>query len=304
MASIDRFAERVSRSYPASSALTLGLGLVPGLSLLSGGLLALVTLLRGYAASALVLVTAVAVLALLGWASGTGPAAALVQPLGGPLLGVWVPAILLAAVLRASRSLALMVVAGAAGACLVVAGQLFLMAHPLAFWEHLLGQALAPLKSLEGQSDAQWQKSLAAEATLMPGVSAAAVMLYGAAMVLVGRYFQARLLRPGAFGEEFRQLSLGRVVTVLGSLVLVARIVYPVLVLKNLAIVMLAMFVFQGLAVIHALFRARHWPRAGLIVFYILFGLLPLPLAGVVSGAGLVDNWFDFRRLRASPPAG
>lgn len=303
MASFDRFLARVSGSYPASTALTLGLGLVPGLSLLSGALLALVMLLRGYGAALLVGATAAAVLAVLGWASGTGPLAALVQPLGGPLLGVWVPAIALAAVLRASRSLPLVVVVAAAGACLVVAGQLLLVTHPLVFWEHTLGQALAPLKGLEGRTDAQWQAALAAEARLMPGVSAAAAMLYATCMVLLGRYFQARLVRPGAFGEEFRRLSLGRVVTVLGSAVLVVRLIYPDLMLQNLAIVMLGMFVFQGLAVIHSLFRARHWPRAGLVVFYVFFGLLPLVLAGLVSGAGLVDNWFDFRRLRAQPPA-
>lgn len=305
MAGFDRFVSRVCRNNPASAALTLGLGLIPGLNLLSGALLALIVLLRGYVAAALIGIAVAATLALLGWASGTGALAALVQPLGGPLLGLWVPAFVLAAVLRSSRSLALMAaVAGVLG-CLVVAGQLVLIAHPLQFWHDLLGQALAPLKALEHQSEAHWQAMLAREAELMPGVSAAGLVLGGGATVLIARYLQSRLLRPGAFGEEFRRLSLGRVITVLGSLLLVARLIHPGLLLKNLAIVMLAMFLFQGLAVVHALVRARGWPRALLVAFYVLLVLPPLMLimAGLVSGTGLVDNWFDFRRLRTAPPA-
>ncbi|MGH8272269.1 MAG: DUF2232 domain-containing protein, partial [Gammaproteobacteria bacterium] len=117
------------------------------------------------------------------------------------------------------------------------------------------------------------------------------------------RYAQARLLRPGAFGDEFRRLSMGRIVTVVASLILVARLIHPGLVLENLAIVMLAMFAVQGLAVMHALFRSYGWPRWVLVLVYVLIFLFPLWLLGLVSGAGLVDNWFDFRRLRSSPPA-
>jgi len=90
---------------------------------------------------------------------------------------------------------------------------------------------------------------------------------------------------------------------VAASLILVARLVYPALVLENLAIVVLAMFVFQGLAVVHALFRERGWPKWGLAVFYVLLALFTVWLLGLVSGAGLVDNWFDFRRLRSQPPS-
>lgn len=298
---VDRFIGGIAGNPPVSAVVALGLGLIPGLNLLSGALLALVALLRGYAQALIVIAAAAAGLALLGWASGLGPVHALLAVPGGPLLGVWLPALVLAAVVRAGRSLSLAVAIGALAGCLVVVGQLTLIAHPLAFWHGVLADTLAPLKALEGQNAAQWRHNLEAMARLMPGVSSAALLLGAGAMVLLARYLQARLLRPGAFGAEFCRLRLGRAVTVLASLVLVARLVYPELILENLAVVVLAMFVFQGLAVTHAVFRLRGWPRWALTLFYVLL-VLPVSslwMAGLVSGIGLVDNWFDFRQLQA-----
>ncbi|MGH8428237.1 MAG: hypothetical protein ACRES7_09700 [Gammaproteobacteria bacterium] len=303
MTTFDRFVTRIARTPPLSAALVLGLGVLPVIDLLSGALLALVVLWRGYLVATVVGLTALAGFVVLGWASGSNPLTMLLQPFGGPLVIIWLPAFLLAVALRSSRSLAVMVTIGALVGCVAVIAQLTLIAHPLDVWHQLLAHALAPLKDWKGLSAEQWNATLVAEAQLMPGMSAAGLMLAAGAMVLFARYLQARLLHPGAFGEEFRRLNLGRVVTVLGSLVLVGRLISPGLLLKNLAIVMLVMFAFQGFAVIHSFFHARHWPRAGLVVFYVLVALLPLILVGLVSGAGLVDNWFDFRRLRAPPPA-
>ncbi|MGH8162600.1 MAG: DUF2232 domain-containing protein [Gammaproteobacteria bacterium] len=302
MTAFDRFVDRLTRVTPGSAALVLGLGLVPGLSFFSGALLGLLVLLRGYLKAALAGIAAVAGLAAIGWLMGKGPATMLIMPLGGTLLTVWVPVFVLAVVLRASRSPALMVVVGAVIASLVVIGQLALVANPFLFWQHLLAHALAPLHAYEGQSAQVWHKTIAGMARLMPGMSAAGLLIGAVAMVLIGRYLQSRLQRPGAFGAEFRALSLGRGVTIVASVVLVARLFWHIPMLENLAIVMLAMFAFQGLAVAHALFRAHHWPRWGLVLLYVLIVVFPWWISGLVSGAGLVDNWFDFRRLRHPPP--
>ncbi|MGH8273179.1 MAG: DUF2232 domain-containing protein [Gammaproteobacteria bacterium] len=303
MTAFDRFTDRLTRITPGSAALVLGLGLVPIVNLLSGTLLALLVLVRGYLRAAFVGVVAIIGLAAIGWAIGKGPVSALILPFGGTLFSVWVPVFVLAVVLRASRSPALMVAVAALAASLVVIGQLVLLADPLLFWQHWLAQALAPVHALEGQSAATWHKMLVGMARLMPGMSAAGLLIAVVAMVLAGRYLQSRLTRPGAFGEEFRALFLGRAVTIVASVVLVVRLFVRTPMLENLAIVMLAMFAFQGLAVAHALFRAHGWPRWGLVLLYVLIVLFPLWLSGLVSGAGLVDNWFDFRRLRTPPPA-
>ncbi len=300
---LDRLISALTRNPPVSAVVTLGLGLIPGLSFLSGALLGLVLLLRGYLRALVVFIAAVVALALIGWATGQGAGRILADPLAGPLLGIWLPTLLLAWVLKTSRSLALAFVVAALIGCVVVVGQLVLIANPLVMWQSILTPMLEPLKALKGQSAAQWQQDITAMAHLMPGMSAAGLVVGASAMLLLARYFQSRQIRPGAFGEEFRHLSLGRVVTVIASLVLVLRLVLDGPVLDNLAIVMLALFLFQGLAVIHALRLARGWPRWVLVVLYIFLALLPLWLLGLVSGVGLVDNWFDFRRLHPQPPA-
>lgn len=294
--------ERLVDSLPASALLTLGLGILPGVSLLSGALLALIELVRGPLQAFLVGAVAAALLAVLGLLTNHNPLAALIQPLGGPLLGIWIPVLLLAFVLRRSRSLSLTLTVASLVGCLVVVGQMLLMAQPIEFWKHLLGQALAQLQVMHGAKAKYWQEAVVHMARLMPGVSAAGGVFGVMVMVMLGRYAQARLVRPGAFGEEFRRLSLGYSVTIIASLLLVVRLAYPNLMLQNVAIVILAMFAFQGLAVIHALFKTRAWPGYGLVILYVLIVLFPLWLLGLVSAAGLVDNWFDFRNLRQKAP--
>lgn len=298
---MDRIVEGLTRYPPVSALVVLGLGLVPVLGLLSGALLGLIVLLKGYTRSLIVLAGATAGLALLGWGTGQGALHVLWDPLAGPLVGVWLPTLLLAWVLRSGRSLTLaLTVAGALG-CLAVIGQLVLITDPVGLWHGLLGTWLAPLKAMEGQSAEDWKRNLTAMARLMPGMSAAGAMVCVSAMLLLARYFQARLVRPGAFGEEFRRLSLGLTVSVIGSLVFVVNLLIGGPVLNNVAIVVLGLFLFQGLAVIHALRHRRNWPRWGLALFYVFLALFTLWVMGLVSGAGLVDNWFDFRRLRKSP---
>jgi len=206
--------------------------------------------------------------------------------------------------LRAGRSLPLAILVAGLLACLAVVAQLVLIADPIGFWRELLGQFLAILKQMpKAQEPAGMKVQLGAMALLMPGMFAAYSMVGVTAMLLLARYFQARLTRPGAFGEEFRRFSLGLTVSIAGALIFVARLLIAGPVLDNLAIVALALFLFQGLAVIHALRHMRNWPRWGLVLFYIALAVLQLWMLGLVSGAGLVDNWFDFRRLKSPPKA-
>jgi hypothetical protein len=301
---LDRLVGGLTRNVPVSALVLLGLGLMPLFGLLSAALLALVVLQRGYARSLLVLAAAMAGLSLVGWATGQGAWHVIWDPLSGPVTSIWLPAFLVAVVLRAWRSLPLAILSAGLLACLAVVAQLVLVADPVGLWHGLLAQFLEPLKQVfEARGPEAWNTRLDAMAWLMPGMSAASAMVGVSAMLLLARYFQARLTRPGAFGEEFRRFSLGLAVSLAGSLVFVARLLIDGPVLDSVAIVALGLFLFQGLAVIHALRHMRNWPRWGLVIFYICLALLPLWLLGLVSGAGLVDNWFDFRRLRSRTKA-
>ena len=300
----DHLVGGLTRNAPVSALVLLGLGLIPLFGLLSGALLALIVLQRGYARSFLILTAAIIGVGIISWATGQGAWQMIWDPLSGPVMRIWIPMFLVAGVLRAGRSLPLAILVAAGLACLAVVAQLALMADPIGFWHGMLAQLLAIVKQVpESQEPAAWKARLEAMAFLMPGMFAASAMVGISAMLLLARYFQARLTRPGAFGEEFRRFSLGLTVSIAGSLILVARLLVAGPVLESLAIVALGLFLFQGLAVIHAVRFKRNWPRLGLVFFYVCLALVPLWLLGLVSGAGLVDNWFDFRRLKNPPKA-
>ena len=301
---LDRLVGGLTGNAPVSALVLLGLGLIPLFGLLSGALLALIVLQRGYARSFLILAAAVIGVGVISWATGQGAWQMIWDPLSGPVMRIWIPMFLIAGVLRSGRSLPLAMLAAGALASLAVVAQLVLIADPMGFWHGMLVQLLAVVKQVPAaQEPAVWKTRLEAMAFLMPGMFAASAMIGVGAMLLLARYFQARLTRPGAFGEEFRRFSLGLTVSIAGSLVFVARLLIAGPVLESIAIVALGLFLFQGLAVIHAVRYKRNWPRWGLVLFYVGLALVPLWLLGLVSGAGLVDNWFDFRRLKSPPKA-
>jgi hypothetical protein len=96
------------------------------------------------------------------------------------------------------------------------------------------------------------------------------------------------------FAVEFRQLKLGRWLGSAATLVVLLGLVLDAPLVQNLRAMAVFGFLFQGLAVTHAWFHARHWRLALLFVFYVLLVLPPLTIA--VTVVGLVDNWLDLRK--------
>ena len=116
--------------------------------------------------------------------------------------------------------------------------------------------------------------------------------------LLIGRWWQSVVTRPGAFGEEYRNLRLGSTAAVVATLlVLPAWITTGGIgeMATNLLLVALALFMFQGLALGHAAVKQFGNNQAWLVMMYVVmvftmpYGLL---LAAVL---GVLDNWIDFR---------
>lgn len=287
---------RLTTSRLAAVGVIFGLGLLPGLNLLGGALAGLWVLMKGWRPALIVTGSAAAVTVLFSLATPQGPMAVLIAPFGGPLLGTWVPALVLAGILRHGRSLALTLAFAALVGCLIVLGQLLFLPDPVVWWHHVLQASLAPLKNLHPElSQKDWHTLVARMAKQMPGMAAGGWLLGSMIMMILARWGQSRLLKPGAFREEFHALKLGKWITLAASAILVAKLLHSGLFLDNVAIVVLVMFLFQGLAVFHALAENRRGGVWALGAMYVLIVLLPLWLLGLISGAGLVDNWFDFR---------
>jgi hypothetical protein len=292
----------VMRGYPQAAlaaALTAGISLLlPLLGLLSSAVVALVTLRLGVKDGAAVGALAAALL---------GGLCALI--LGSPwpavasLLVLWLPAWGLAALLRASRSLDLTVLAGGLAGVAAVLLVHVLTQDPAAFWLGLLGPFQETLVK-DGIVDEAGARALFGElARWMTGAFAAALVLQWLAGLFIGRWWQAALYNPGGFGAEFRGLRLHRGLAVAGLLLLgaIALVKGPGL-FPDLLTVLAPLWLLQGLAVIHQLHRAHRAHLGWLVGLYALLVLLMPRAELLVACLGLVDGWADIRaRLGARP---
>lgn len=274
---------------------TVVLALIPFISNFSGSVVALVALQVGALQGLLVTAgSALAVGALI--LLSPVPAVVGVPLILFKVLTEWLPAWLLAVVLRASRSLALTMQTGAVLGSVSVVGVFLLEGDPTAAWVAWLARMrsmLAHLSTVVGGDQAY--TAVKAAAPYMTGLAAGLVILSVIVVVLVGRGAQAALIRPGALRTEFNELRLGRAMAGVTVLVVAVATVSKVLLLSNLAIVLLMMYPLYGLAVIHGAL-ARSGANVGwLIALYaIIFLAMPPALLALVV-VGLLDSWLDFR---------
>jgi hypothetical protein len=261
---------------------------------LSGATVALVTLRMGPQQGLRIVFGATLLLSLL-------TLLLLRNPLAGAVYGValWLPVWTLAISLRRTASPARStLLASLLGAAFVVAFHLGLD-DPAQWWFDFLREALqAALTELPEAEQTQFLASLDYMSGVMTGVMAALLTASLLGCLFLGRWWQAQLYNPGGFGEEFRQLRLGRsvgiVALLLAALLMLPQV--PVLV-QDLFIVTLVPMALQGLAVAHALIRQGGGHRRLLIVLYVLLLLMTGHAVVVLAFVGVIDNWFDFRRL-------
>jgi hypothetical protein len=117
--------------------------------------------------------------------------------------------------------------------------------------------------------------------------------------LLLAYWWSLVAMRQRGFGQEFRNLAFGRVLGVIATLVIVLGLVSGVELVQNLLPLAGLGFLLQGVAVVHAWAHAKRWPPGLVAPLYVLL-LLPAVnvLVAVPLGVvGVVDNWFDLRRL-------
>jgi len=226
------------------------------------------------------------------------------MPLALALLGLmlWMPAWGLAVVLGNSGSLDRALEGAAFGGLALVGAQYVLLQDPGAFWGEMLQQYVQfdPAAIPEDQQ----RELLSSIAGWMPGGVAASWMISMGLALMLGRWGQALLDRPGAFGAEFRELRFSRtwlfLVPVLLGIGFLAYGGEPSLA-GQFYLVGMTLFLLQGISVAHALVN-NLGAQAGW-----LFGLYFLLLVGApysftaIAAAGYADGWLNFRaKVRGS----
>lgn len=255
----------------AGVAMLAGLA-VPPLAWLSSAVVALVMLRLGPAALARMALPAIIGVMIVG-ALVTG------QPVGIVLAGIgaWAPVVAVAAVLRRRGRLDDALLAACAMGWVAVLAQYLVLADPAATWQEILRQVLPP-EQLAGQAGiaaSDVAQMIERMAPLMPGLIGASFVFGAITSLLLGRWWQSLLDNEGGFGREFRSLRLGRVAAVITGLVCLSAAVTTAAPLVGLALVVLTLYLFQGVAVIHGVIAARAMSTGWLVALYVMMAILP-----------------------------
>jgi hypothetical protein len=272
---------------------------LPPASLLSGAVVALVTLRLGLGAGLTIAALGMAALVAMGAVTGLGPQF-------GVLIGLaqWLAPLVFAEVLRRTVSWRLTLQGLLMATVLLVSMAHLVWPEQAVFWRSLLEQFMAPGLAEGGLTPTQIEEALEGIAGVMGGIIGLSLMLSTALALIIGRYWQAALYNPGGFGEEFRELRLGLWPAGLAlGLIIAAMLAHSPLV-GQLALVVVAMFIFQGLALVHGLARLFKWHAGWLVALYVLLVLPPFsPYAvAMITAFGVIDSFADFRaRVGAAP---
>lgn len=282
-----------SRAVMATTVLAILSLLFPLIGLLSTACVGLVSLRQGVRSGA-----------MTAGASTLASGLLMMLVIGNPLPAVaflllqWVPVILLAGLLRSSRSLTLATHAGLGLGILAALAQMLIMGDPARFWREQL-QPMAQRFVEAGLFDqAQSAEAIAQLAPLMCGVVATGFLIQLLFSLYLARGWQAMLYNPGGFSAEFRQLRLHRVLGVLGGAALAVWLIPGITLpawLNCLALIVMSVFMLQGLAVAHGVFGKLPGSRRWLVATYVLLLLFLPQMALVLASVGLLDVWLDFR---------
>jgi len=159
------------------------------------------------------------------------------------------------------------------------------------------------LASANGQEPAQPLRQLTASAsTWLPAMVGVSWMTM---QIVNGTLAQGLVTR---FGRNLRPSTELATFQVPGSMVYALALAFAGsflpgdigLIARTLAIFAAYPFLFAGLAVVHALSRRLAARTIMLAVFYIVIIMLGWPVL-LVTGIGLVDQWFDFRGRYGGP---
>lgn len=289
------FAAFVMSGMPQAVVAVLGFALgslvFPPLGIISGAILALVALRQGVNTAIVLLAILVSAAVILGSVLG--------QPLTmGAVFGLiqWLPVIVLATLLRNSNSWQLVF-----QATLIATVLGLLLVHLSSdnlevFWLGLLEQHVGPILEQAGVDAQRLTQVLPQYAKIMTGIVAVSLVLSTMLMLMLGRAMQASLYNPGGFADEFAELRLGLwpaglvIVLILGSVALRQSLVGEAL------MIVMMLFFFQGLAVMHGLSRKLKWPSGMLVMLYVMLVLFFTPFALLLSVTGIIDAFADMRR--------
>lgn len=274
----------------AATMAILGL-ILPPAAWISAAVIVLVTLVygpqRGLVTTALSLLGA----ALFAYLIFATPQVAVVF-----VLLAWLPAWLLAVVLRQSVSLAYSLQILTAVCLLAVV--LIYMLYPNAgeLWRESLDLLVTQLAEQSDEfSLVELRQTEDWVIEFLPGLFISSIMFGTMLSLFLGRWWQAVFYNPGGFAKEFQSLNLGKISALCGiTIMLMAMFANSVFAIA-LAAVVFVLYGMQSLSLLHAVIRIRKMKTTWLFVVYLSIFFIPHLLLLLIL-ASFVDPWLDIRQ--------
>ncbi len=272
--------------------------LMPPLTYVSGAIVALSTLKQGLREGALVVAGAVALSALFSLivVGSVAPAFAF-------LLMSWAPMWVVAAALFTWRGQGAALVAATVLGIVAVTALHIAVSDPAEWWRSAMAEVFRPM--LEAQAGATQTDVARMLSQALDDWAPRMTRFFGAATVIgltvtlcLARWWHASLDNPGGFGREFRALAVPRAMIVLTLVVGVGSLFAPALRASWVGDLMgplTAMLAFQGLAVAHAVVKARGASAGWLVALYVTVLVPPHLALPLLILTGLVDGWINLR---------
>jgi hypothetical protein len=268
--------------------------ILPPIGLFSAAAIALITLRISWQQGLIYTFLGSAVLAIVSYLLKQD------APLGviAGLIG-WLPIVFFASILAQTsswqRTLQALLAVSIAGVLLFHVYQ----PEPELFWQTTLEQLKPMLQEAYKLSSSEADELIQSMAGWMTGVFVAAITVTVTLALVLARHWQAMLYNPGGFGEEFRQLRIGKVF----ALVIVACIVLAIVtgsrVAVEILIIAVGVFMLQGIALAHSIVYQLEMKSGWLIALYILLFILLAQMFVLLAAFGIIDNFVDFRRKLA-----
>ncbi len=277
---------------PWNTVLGLSLSLMlPFAQILSGAVMVAIVLALGVQQAILKGGAAIALLAVLFLAVGNS-----VPHLVANALVAWLPVMMLALLMRRTRSMTLTLQVSVIIAVLVTVGFYAVLGDPAEFW----GVQLQQLSVLFAEMGLANQAALLKEQSelLAPQMTMLFVLVTWSmfALVLALGYalYQCLPDNKARFGR-FCDLNLGRVLALMMAVTSLLALVTGADWLQDTAFVMFAVFWVQGLAMLHWLQTDGPLPALALVAIYALLPILNALLLTALAVLGYTDAWFDYR---------
>ena len=269
--------------------------MLPPVSYLASGIIALCTLRAGPKEGITVLLIATSVFALAAMLLMNQPLLA-----GVFLMSNWLPVYGISLMLGYTRSLSMSLLVTTGIGILLVVGIYIVLPSPAEWWLQMMMPMVEMLEAQPGWklSQTETQSFVSALSRVMTGLLVAGLFANIVLGLLLGRAWQAELYSPESFAKEFQQLRLGKVAATVMAVTTVTALLASssVPLLQDFIPILIVLFVVQGLSVTHAIVRLQQRHKAWLIVMYILLLIMTSQMAVLLALIGVLEQWFNFRQ--------